>query len=89
MSLTSSSSLADAISQYNDNILWEGDTTKAQNALAAIRFILVNRPIRISEESQSMDYESLKDQAKEIETYLNISNSTIEKTSFTRGRMLL
>lgn len=89
MSLSSSSRLADAISQYNDNLLWEGDTTKAQNALAAIRFILANRPLRIAEESQSMDYESLKGQAKDIEAYLNISTATIEKTSFTQGRMLI
>jgi hypothetical protein len=89
MSLTSSSSLSDAIGQLNNNLLWEGDSTKAQNALEAIRFILANRPLRIAEESQSMDYESLKDQAQKIEDYLGSSTTTVERTSFTRGRMLI
>jgi len=89
MSLTSLSSLSDAIGQLNNNLLWEGDSTKAQNALEAIRFILANRPLRIAEESQSMDYESLKDQAKKIEDYLGSSTTTVERTSFTQGRMLI
>ena len=89
MSLTSSSTTAEAIAQYNDNLLWEGDTTKAENCLEAIRFILANRPARFSSDSESMDYESLKDQAKEIKNYLSIVTDTISKTSFTQGRMLL
>jgi hypothetical protein len=89
MSLTSSSKLSDAVSQLNDNLLWEGNQTKAQNALEAIRFILANRPLRMAEESQSMDYESLKTEAQKIESFLNIATTTIQKTSFTKGRMLL
>ena len=89
MSLTSSSKISDALNQYNDNILWEGDTTKARSCLEAIRFILANRPARFANDGESMDYESLKDQAKTIENYLAGSTSTIARTSFTQGRMLL
>jgi len=89
MSLTSSSTISEALAQYNDNLLWEGDTTKAQNCLEAIRFILANRPSRWSSDSESMDYESLKEQEREIKNYLSISTNAISKTSFTQGRMLL
>ena len=88
MSLTSSSTLSDALAQYNDNILWEGDSAKAQNCLEAIRFLLVNRPVRMSEGEQSLDYESLKDVSSKIENYLSISTTTINRTSFVQGRML-
>ena len=89
MSLTSSSTISEALAQYNDNLLWEGDTTKAQNCLEAIRFILANRPSRWSSDSESMGYESLKEQEREIKNYLSISTNAISKTSFTQGRMLL
>lgn len=88
MSLTSSSTIATALAQYNDNILWEGDTSKAQNCLEAIRFLLVNRPVRIAEgDGSSLDYESLSVQKTEIENYLATATSTINRTSFTSGRM--
>jgi len=89
MSLSSSSSMQDAKDQYNDNLLWEGDTTKASNCLEAIRYILANRPIRVASDTESMDYESLKDQVQQIKDYLGSATTTINKTSFTRGRMLL
>ena len=89
MSLSSSSTMQDAKDQYNDNLLWEGDTTKASNCLEAIRYILANRPIRVASDTESMDYESLKDQAKNIKDYLGSATTTINKTSFTQGRMLL
>jgi hypothetical protein len=88
MSLTNSSTLKIAIAQYNDNLLWEGDTAKARNCLEAIRFILVNRPSRMASDAESMDYESLKDQASNIERYLSTATSTVERTSFVQGRML-
>ncbi len=88
MALTSSSSISQALAQYNDNLLWEGDSTKARNCLEAIRFILVNRPYRMTSDSEVLDFESLKDQAGKIETFLNSTTSTVNKCSFTSGRML-
>jgi len=88
MSLTSSSKLSDAKDQYNDNLLWEGDSTKARNCLEAIRFIIANRPSRMASDIESMDFESLKDQAQKIEGYLGIATTTIQRTSFVQGRML-
>jgi hypothetical protein len=40
-------------------------------------------------DGESMDYESLKDQAQKIEGYLAGSTTTVSRTSFTQGRMLL
>ena len=88
MALTSSSTLTQAIAQYNDNLLWEGDLTKARNALEAIRFLLVKRPTRMTSDAEVLDFESLKDQAKNIETYLNMNSASIAQTSFVQGRML-
>lgn len=89
MSLTSSSTIANALAQYNDNILWEGDTTKAQNCLEAIRFLLVNRPSRIAQQDNSLDYESLAGQKVELQNYLNSATATVNRASFTVGRMAL
>ena len=49
MALTSSSTIANAEDQYLDNLLWDGDSDKAQNCLEAIRFLLVKRdgPVQI------------------------------------------
>jgi len=88
MSLTSASTITEAIGQYNDNLLWEGDATKSRNCLEAIRFILANRAARMASDSESFDFESLKDQAQKIETYLAGSTTTVARTSFTQGRML-
>jgi hypothetical protein len=88
MSLTSASSITDAIAQYNDNLLWEGDATKSRSCLEAIRFILGNRAARMASDGESLDYESMKDQAQKIEGYLAGSTTTVQRTSFTQGRML-
>lgn len=88
MALTSSSTIKIAIAQYNDNLLWDGDTTKARNCLEAIRFILVNRPYRMTSDAEVLDFESLKEQALKIESFLNSATTTINRTSFTAGRML-
>lgn len=87
MSLTSSSTLEDAKAQYNDNLLWEGDTVKAQNCLEAIRFLLANRPARQAQGEHSWDFESLKDQETQLRKYLNTATSTIGRAAFTVGRM--
>jgi len=89
MSLSSSSTVTDAIAQYNDNLLWEGDASKSRNCLEAIRFILGNRAARMASDTESFDFESLKDQAQKIEAYLAVSTTTVGRTSFTQGRMLI
>ena len=88
MSLTSASSITDAIAQYNDNLLWEGDAAKSRSCLEAIRFILANRALRMASDSESFDFESLQAQAQKIEGYLAGSTTTVQRTSFIQGRML-
>ena len=48
MSLTSSSTITEAKAQYYDNLVWEGDSSKAINMLEAIRFLLLAEPDELS-----------------------------------------
>jgi len=89
MSLTSSSTRANALAQYNDNLTWEGNATKAALALEAIRWLLVNRPSRIAESSRSLDYESLIDEKKRLEEFVTLNSSAVNRATFTQGRMLV
>ena len=88
MSLDSSSTLADAIAQYQDNLLWEGSPAKAELALEAVRYILINRPNRQSQSGRSFDFESLADEKKKLEAYVSKFGTTASagRTSFVRCR---
>ena len=89
MALTSSSTITDAINQYNDNLSWEGSTTKAANALEAVRYLLVNRPSRIASNNRNIDFESLVEEKRKLEKFLGVLGSNVNRCSFTRGRMLM
>lgn len=89
MSLTSSSTLADAINQYNDNLSWEGNTTKAGLALEAVRFILANRPKVIATNDRNINYETLLGEKEKLETFVGKFSSSVNRCSFTRGHALL
>lgn len=90
MALTSISTYQDGIDQYMDNLLWEGDVTKARSALEAIRFLQVRRPLASrASDGRGMDFESLETTRKVLEGYLNIHDSTNRPgTSFTRARAI-
>lgn len=88
MSLTSSSTLADALAQYNNNLAWEGNTTKAAAALEAIRYILVNRPRVIATNNRNIDFESLREEKGRLEAFVDANQAQVSRCSFTRGRML-
>lgn len=88
MSLTSASTRADAIAQYNDNLNWEGSAAKAALALEAVRFLLINRPQSLSESNRSLSYESLLDEKRRLEEYVLIHGSSVNRAPFTQGRML-
>jgi len=87
MSLTSSSTRVNALAQYNDNLGWEGNPTKAALALEAIRWLLVNRPSRIAQNDRSLDYEPLLEEKKKLEGFIAVagSNSITRMVTFTRG----
>lgn len=88
MALSSASTLDDALAQYNDNLSWQGDATKAAAALEAVRFLLVNRPTRIASNNRNVDFESLAEEKRKLEKYLAHASPAVSRSSFTRGRML-
>ena len=88
MSLTSASTIADAIGQYNNNLSWEGDITKSTNALEAVRYILANRPKMIASGERNINFDSLASEKEKLEAYVARASSSVSRAPFTRGRML-
>jgi len=88
MALDSTSTLADALAQYNDNLSWDGDITMATAALAAIRWLLINRPKIISTNDRSVNFELLMSEQAKLEKFVSGFSSTVNRASFTRGSML-
>lgn len=90
MALNSSSTLDDAVDQYLDNLLWDGDLTKARAALEAIRFIEATRPITLTAGTGNQTYESMLAQRTPLEDYLARADTTNRpRAGFVRGRALL
>lgn len=89
MSLTSASTLDDALGQYNDNLSWDGDITKAAAALEAVRWLLINRPRLIATNDRNINFESLYSERDKLEAFVNNFSSNVNRSSFTRGHMLL
>lgn len=88
MSLTSASTIEDALNQYNDNLSWEGSITKAGNALEAVRYILANRPKVIATSERNINFDSMQSEKEKLETFVGRSSSAVSRAPFTRGRML-
>lgn len=88
MALTSSSTISDALAQYNDNLSWEGDATKAAGALDAIRYLLINRPTAIQTNNRNINFESLVEEKRKLEKFLKHAGGAVNRSTFTRGRML-
>lgn len=90
MALTSLSTLDDALGQYNDNLAWDGNITKAQNALEAVRWILANRPRIIATNNRTVNFDSFSDEKKLLEAFINSTSTavTAARCSFVRGKML-
>jgi len=88
MALTSSSTVADALAQYNDNLSWEGNITAATAALAAVRWLLANRPKVIATNDRNVNFDSLAEEKKMLEKYVGRYSAAVNRSSFVRGRML-
>ena len=88
MSLTSASTLDDALAQYNDNLSWDGDISKATAALAAVRWLLVNRPKVIATNDRSINFELLVAEQARLEKFVSNFSTAVNRASFTSGRML-
>jgi len=89
MALDSNSTLDDALAQYNDNLSWDGDSTKAGRALAAVRWILINRPRIIATNDRNVNFDSLAAEKERLEAYVGAAATQTSRSSFTRGKMLL
>ncbi len=85
MSLTSSSTRVEALAQYNDNLAWEGNATKAGLALEAVRWLLVNRPTKVSRGNRSSDYESLLAEKSKLESFIEVGGNSVNRSQFVRG----
>ncbi len=88
MALTSSSTYTDALNQYKDNLSWEGDIAKAKAFREAIRFLLLDRPIKSSHADNSgLDRESLKSELDAVTVYLKpVDTTSRPQASFVQGR---
>ena len=91
MAITSTSTLAEVLAQYNDNLLWEGNSTKAALALEAVRWLLVNRPAEFSQNNRNTKYSMLENEKRKLEEFLAVFSSTARARicTFTRGKMRL
>jgi len=90
MALTSASTVATALAQYNDNLAYDGNLTKALAALEAVRFLLMNRAKIMSEGAANLHFEELAEERKRLVAFVNAASTTARtnRSSFTRGRML-
>lgn len=88
MALTGTSSLAEALAQYKDNLSWEGSPAKAVLALEAIRFILMERPSQLATAGRSLNYESLLSERSRLEQYVaKVGTASVAaRCSFVRAR---
>jgi hypothetical protein len=84
MALDSTSTLTDALAQYNDNLSWEGNSTKAKNCLEAIRWLLVNRPRMTSDAGTTLNYQSMEQEKKRLEAFVGTAGTT-GRSAVTRG----
>jgi len=87
MALDSTSTLANALAQYNNNLSWDGDITKATAALAAIRWLMINRPKIISTGDREVNFELLMGEQAKLEKFVAGFAGSVNSTSFTRGVM--
>jgi hypothetical protein len=88
MALTSASTITDAYNQWKNNLLWDGDITKAKNALEAARYLLACRPEQIaSETGVSMRFSDMENEVTKLESFVGRLSSTINRAQFTRANM--
>lgn len=91
MGITSSSTLQDVVGQYNDNLAWENNPTKAALALEAVRWLIVNRPSSLKSDmfERGFSIELLGAEKNRIEKYLKQINSVSKRVTFTKARAIL
>ena len=88
MALTSSSTLADALAQYDDNLSWEGSASKAVLYLEAIRWLLVHRAQSSTMQGRTLSYTALETEKAGVAAYVSKHGLNVNRAGFVRGRML-
>jgi len=84
MSLNSDSTLGQAVAQFQDNLSWEGNLTKAQNALEALRFIRLVRPDQMGQFEQQLRHVDLTGEIERLQAFVKVGSGS--RASFVRGR---
>ena len=85
MSITSASTRAEVLAQYNNNLSWEGSAAKAQLALEAIRWLLVNRPQSSTHGQNTINYAILENEKTKLQEFVGEFGSSVNRVTFTRG----
>lgn len=86
--ITSASTLTDVLAEYNNSLLWEGNLTLARQRLAAVRWLIANRPKDTDVKGQafSFDVMYLIEEEKKLSSYIaNASGGS--RAMFTRARL--
>lgn len=89
MALTSTSTLADALAQYKNNLAYWESSTKASALLEAVLYLLACKPETIAAADQSVNFASLESLMERLEKQVLGLSSTVDRVSFTRGKMLM
>lgn len=87
MALDSTSTVAQAYAQLNDNLAWDSDPTKAASFLEAARWLKVNRA-NSSKAGVSLNWENLDQEIQEAQAYVRQTTkpATRKQAYFVRGR---
>jgi hypothetical protein len=78
--------LTAAITQYNQNRDYDGDTAKAKLALQALRVIRMERAQGQGHAGVSLSFQAIEDEIKELESFIAVSDTTRKRASFTAAR---
>ena len=65
--------ISSALAQYTASLPWQTSVENAQNALDAVRFLLVNRIQHLGDMGTTMSYETLESEKKALEKFLGVT----------------
>jgi hypothetical protein len=77
-------SISDALSQYQSACPWQNSPAAASLALDAVRYLMLNRPSRAEDVGSSLNYESLAEEKKALESFIGV----ISPRAFGRSRFV-
>ena len=80
-------SIAEAIAQLNENLVWETSYVKATLALESVRYLIANRAQAMSNGGSQLSYDSLLNMEQRMSSFVQASapSASASRTSFTRG----